>query len=139
MDKTVSVVTNDSANATIPLTIKGRVIEIYSLSPRTVKLKGYVGETVKDTIRLVPNKAYKFKVLGITAKRGENIRFQFKEVKDGDQSGYDITVENTAKTPGVYFDTLLVKTDSEQKPQIDISVIGSIRKPTEHTTATNGG
>lgn len=128
LNKKVTVKTDDPNNPQIPLTIKGRVIELYTLDPKSVKLKGNVGETIKKTVRVRPNKTYAFKIQEITAKRGENIRYQYKEINEGDNVGYEVTVENTATKPGVYFDTLHLKTDSKIRPEIDISVIGSIRE-----------
>jgi hypothetical protein len=123
----VTVITDDPANDQIPLTIKGRVVAIYTLSPKSVKLAGTVGEKIKETVRLVPGKEYPFTVKKVTAKRGKNIRFEFEEFKDGNTVEYELTVENTATGPEVYFDTLYLTTDSDIKPQIDISVVGRIK------------
>jgi hypothetical protein len=106
---------------------------MYSLDPKSVKLKGVVGETIQETIRMVVNEGYAFKIKEITAKRGENIRFQYEKIEEGDDVVYELTVENTAEKPGVYFDTLYLKTDSQRKPEIDISVVGSIREATDPT------
>jgi len=101
---------------------------MYTLDPKSVKLKGVVGETIRETIRMVVNEGYAFKIQDITAKRGENIRFQYEEIDEGEDVVYELTVENIATKPGVYFDTLYLKTDSQKKPEIDISVVGSIRE-----------
>jgi len=131
--------TDDPENQKIPLTITGKVIEIYSLSAKSVKLKGAVGEPLTAVVRLVPSKAYPFKIREITAKRGENIRFRLEEIEEDGAPGYKITVENTATNAGVYFDTLYLKTDSDKKSQIDISVVGSIRKAEETSTENKEG
>ncbi len=128
LNKKLTVNTNDPNNAQIPVTIKGQVIKIYTLDPKSVKLKGVVGETIRETIRMVVNEGHAFKIQEITAKRGENIRFQYEEIDGGNDIVYELTVENTATKPGVYFDTLYLKTNSQKKPEIDISVVGSIRE-----------
>ena len=101
---------------------------MYTLDPKSVKLKGFLGETIRETIRVVPNEGYTFKIEEITAKRGENIRFEYEEIDGGSSVVYELTVENTATKSGVYFDTLHLKTDSPKRPEIDISVVGSIRE-----------
>jgi hypothetical protein len=106
---------------------------MYTLDPKSVKLRGVVGETIRETIRMVVNEGYAFKIQEITAKRGENISFQYEEIDGGEDLVYELTVENTATKPGVYFDTLSLKTDSPKRPKIDISVVGSIREATDPT------
>ena len=139
MEKTVTVITDDPENEKIPLTITGKVIEIYTLSTRSVKLKGVVGEPLKETVLLIPSEAYPFKVKEITAKRGANVRFNLEETEENGKPGYKITVENTATETGVYFDTLYLKTDSDKKPEIEISVIGSIREAQQTSTDKKEG
>jgi hypothetical protein len=109
----------------------GKVVQFYTMEPKSVKLKGLPGEKITETIRIIFDQTHTFRIQEITAKRGENIRFQYKEFNDGDSSGYEVVVENLAVTPGVYFDTLYLKTDSDIKPKISISVVGSIRNPSD--------
>lgn len=124
--KTVTVTTNDPANTTIPLTIKAKIIKPYTLRPESVKLKGILGETIKKTLNLAPTGDNPFTIQEISAKRGHNIRFDLEEIKKRNGVRYKLTVENTAKTPGLYFDKLHVITDSDIKPVISITVIGKI-------------
>ena len=135
LSKKATVITNDPNNAKIPVTIKGRVIQVYTLEPKSVRLKGVVGETIRGTVRVIPSKAFAFKIKDITAKHGENIRYQYKEIDDRDPIEYAVTVEYTATKVGVYLDTLYLKTDSEIKPQIQLTVISSIREATDSTEA----
>lgn len=125
--KTVTIVTDDPENRQIPLTIKAKVLEPYSLRPANVKLKGNVGKSIKKTLNLAPTDDNPFTIQEITAKRGQNIRFDLKEIKKRDTVRYQLIVENTSETPGIYFDTLYVKTDSDMKPVIAINVIGKIK------------
>lgn len=123
----MTVLTDDPDNGQIPLIITGRVSAVYTLSAKSVKLTGIAGEKIEKTIRLVPSRDNPFTVEKVTAKKGENIRFKLEEVGTGEDIQYELTVENTATDPGVYFDTLKLKTDSDIKPQIDISVVGRIK------------
>jgi len=128
LKKKVTVLTDDPENEQIPLTITGRILAVYTLTPKSVKLTGVVGETLQETIRLVPSRDYPFTVTEVTAKRGDKIRFRIEEKKDANPLEYELTVENTATEPGVYFDTLALKTDSEITPEISISVVGKIKE-----------
>lgn len=128
LKKTIRVITNDPENANIPLTVKARIIKPYTLNPENVKLKGRLGKTIKKTLNLAPTDDNPFTIQEITAKRGRHIRFDLEEIKKRDRVKYKLTVENTAETPGIYYDTLYVKTDSNLKPIISITVIGKIGK-----------
>lgn len=128
LKKTLTVTTNDPANPSIPLTVKARILKPYTLSPQSVKLKGRLGKTIKETLNLAPTGDNPFTIQEITTRRGQNIRFDLEEIIKRDRVRYKLTVENTAKTPGIYFDTLYVKTDSSLKPVISITVMGKIEK-----------
>jgi hypothetical protein len=134
LKKKVTVITDDPNNRQIPLIIQGRVLEFYTLSPKSVILKGIAGETIRETIRLVPNRDYPFTVKKVTAKQGKNIRFELAEVEDGENIEYDLTVENIAADPGDYFDTLYLTTDSDIKSQIRVLVSASIEASKSETT-----
>jgi len=127
LKKRVTVLTDDPKNKEIPLTITGRVLAIYTLSTKSIKLTGVAGEKIEETIRLIPDKNYPFSVESVTAKKGDNIRVRIDKIKEAEGIQYELTVENTATAPGVYFDTLRLKTDSEIKPEINISVVGRIQ------------
>ena len=128
LEKTITITTNDPKNTVIPLTIKARVLKPYTLNPKSVKLKGRLGKTIKDTLDLAPTEDNPFTIQEITTRRGHNIRFDLEEIWKKDRLQYRLTIENTSKTPGIYFDTLYVKTDSEIKPIISITVMGKIKK-----------
>jgi hypothetical protein len=125
--KTVTVITDDPNRPRIPLTIKARIIKPYTLSPESVKLKGSLGKPIKRTLNIAPTGDNPFTIQEIIARRGRNIRFNLEKIKKRDRMRYRLTVENTATTPGIYFDTLYVKTDSDLKPVIPITVIGKIK------------
>ncbi len=126
--KTVTVLTDDPNRPHISLTIKARIIKPYSLSPESVKLKGRLGKTIKRTLNISPTGDNPFTIQEITARRGLNIRFDLEETQKKDLVQYRLTVENTATTPGIYFDTLYIRTDSSLKPIIPITVIGKIKE-----------
>lgn len=127
------MVTNDPGKKEIPLKLKVQVDRIYTLTPQSIALKGIAGETIRQTLSLVPNEAFPFALKEINAKRGEYIKYLFQEIKVGNSVRYEVTVENTKTDPGIYFDTLFLKTDSERKPEIQVTVFGNVRKAPEQT------
>ena len=91
-----------------------------------MKLKGYVGQTIKAVVKIVPAKKYPFKIIGSGSINPKNIRFTFEEVKSPEGVGYILTVENLKKEPGKYYDMISLKTDSKIRPLIRINVYGEI-------------
>jgi hypothetical protein len=55
---------------------------------------------------------------------------QETEISKG-KKGYLLTVENIKQETGRYFDTIILKTDSEIQPEISISVYGNIFSKTQ--------
>ena len=137
LKKTATVITDDPKNAQISLYVTGQVEKMYTMTPGRVIFKGVVGDPLEQKVVLIPEKAYPFTIEGITAKRGDNIKFEYRKVKEQSGVGYELTVENTRKEVGIYFDTLTLKTDSKLKPEIQINIIGNITrapdKPAEKT------
>ncbi|MCP4110869.1 MAG: hypothetical protein GY749_35960 [Desulfobacteraceae bacterium] len=77
---------------------------------------------MKQTLTIVPEKKFPFKILGTRAKKGQNISYKLDEVKKADKTEYILTVENLKKDKGRYHDTIFLKTDSKVRPEIDIPV-----------------
>jgi hypothetical protein len=121
------VYTNDPERSQLSLTIQGDVEAVADVQPRYVNLRGFVGDEIKRTVRIVPQEKFRFRVLDVKARRGENIRFALREDSGVPGPGYILTVENTKSSEGRYHDTLTLLTDSSIKPRIDISVYGYLR------------
>jgi len=75
----------------------------------------------------MPEEKYPFRILEVTARNGSHIRqdLQETEISKG-KKGYLLTVENIKQEAGRYFDTVILKTDSQIQPEISISVYGNI-------------
>ncbi len=131
VDKKITVFTNDPENERLYIDMKVKVDRLYKLSHRRVNLVGNVGVALKQTVTLTPEKDHAFKVKEVTAKRGDHINYQLHDISNQTETKYELTIENTKKEAGPYFDTLYLKTDSTVQPEIKIQVFGNIRKPTE--------
>ncbi len=78
------------------------------------------------TVKIIPEPKYPFKIEEVRAQKGKEIRFELKPLKDLEQAGYELIVENLKKTKGTYSDAIILKTDSKVKPEIKIHVYGDI-------------
>lgn len=55
-----------------------------------------------------------------------NFRTELKEVEKSGKKAYELTIENTAKKPGVYHDRIMIITDSSNSMPLTIKVDGYI-------------
>lgn len=133
MNKKAEVFTNDPVKPSATLTITGTVETLYTLSPKRVRLEGFQGEVVKQTVTVVTKEQYPLHVLSATPKTGENIRLNLTEEKEENVTRYKLTVENTRQAPGRFIDTLVLKTDNPTLPEIKIPVYGFIKEPAENS------
>jgi len=89
-----------------------------------------------STVKIIPEAKYPFKIEEVRAQKGKDIRFELKPLKDQEQAGYELIVENLKITKGRYSDALFLKTDSKVKPELKIHVYGDILdKPREKKKA----
>jgi hypothetical protein len=126
MSKTVRVLTTDPRHPETVLTIGGAVKRFATVTPGNVRLYGKVGEPVKETVRIVPEKGHPFKILETKAQIGRNIRYELTAEQQSAVSAYVLTVENLKQETGRYYDTIFLMTDSHVKPKISIRVYGKI-------------
>ena len=127
MNKSITVETNDQKNPKLNLTVFGMVEKFVTIIPKNVILRGFVGEKLKTTVKIIPEEKYPFKIIESKAINGKNISFKLEEHKLSKGMEYVLTVENLKKDKGRYSDNISLKTDSEIRPLIRISVNGSIR------------
>ena len=98
-----------------------------TLTPASVRLTGTPDSTIKAQVRIIPEEKYFFTILEVTVKKGVHIRHGLEKISSSQgKTGYLLTVENLRKETGRYFDTIILKTDSRQRPEIPISVYGHI-------------
>lgn len=108
------------------LNISGSVKNFATITPSNVRLYGKVGEPVKETVRIVPETSYPFKILETKAQIGRDIRYELTSEKQAPGGAYLLTVENLKQETGRYYDTIFLVTDSRVKPKISIQVYGKI-------------
>lgn len=100
-----------------------------NITPANVRLFGPIDSTLKETVRIVPEKSYPFKILDAQAQVGKDIRYHLSEDHHAGSTTYLLTVENVKQTTGRFYDTITLTTDSRIKPKIGIRVYGKISGP----------
>jgi hypothetical protein len=126
MNKKATVYSNDSKHPQIQLTVAGTVDVFAEIQPARIILRGSGDQSLRQELVVTPRAEYPFKVTGVKAKNGVNIRFEMHEQVTPEGTSYVISVENTKTSPGKYYDTLLISTDSSLKPTLPIHVYGTI-------------
>ena len=90
-------------------------------------MRGFVGDPIKGSVAIIPEKKYSFKILNLRAKDGKYIKYQLEETKESDTTAYKLNIENLKTDAGRYYDSIILETDSKIRPQIDVRVYGYIR------------
>ena len=127
MRKTAGVYTNDKTRLQQDLVISGQVEKFVTIRPQNVNMRGFVGDPIKGTVTIIPEKKYSFKILNLSAKDGKYIKYQLEETKESDTTAYKLNIENLKTDAGRYYDSIILETDSKIRPQIDVRVYGYIR------------
>jgi len=127
MRKTAGVYTNDKTRPQQDLVISGPVEKFVTIRPQNVNMRGFVGDPIKGTVTIIPEKKYPFKILKLLAKDGKHIKYQLEETKESDSTAYKLNIENLKTDAGRYYDAIILETDSKIRPQINVRVYGYIR------------
>jgi hypothetical protein len=90
-------------------------------------MRGFVGDPVKGTVTIIPEKKYPFKILNLSAKDGKYIKYQLEETKESDTTAYKLNIENLKTDAGRYYDSIIIETDSKIRPQLNVRVYGYLR------------
>ena len=105
----------------------GQVDNFAKISPQHLSLRGSVGDSIKGMVSIVPEKKYPFKILSAKAESGKNITVQLDEVQKADGAAYELKVENISQQSGRYHDTIVLQTNSQVMPELDVKVYGYLR------------
>jgi len=127
MRKTAGVYSNDKAHPQQDLVISGQVEKFVTFRPQNANMRGIVGDPIKGTVTIIPEKKYFFKILNLRAQDGKFIKYQLEEAKEADTTVYKLNIENLKTEAGRYYDSIILETDSKIRPQINVRVYGYIR------------
>jgi hypothetical protein len=108
------------------LIISGFVEKFAAVDPSFAKLKGTADQSIETSVTITPAEKYPFRIVDISAKKGDNIRFTFKEIHSRDRNHYILIVQNIKSSKGRYVDKIYLKTDSPIRPVVEVVVVGII-------------
>jgi len=126
LKKAILVHTNDPRFPELNLSIAGNVQEVVSINPRRVVLQGGADQVLTQSVIIMPRKEYSFRIVETQANQNKNFRYDLKQINSADRSYYLLKVENLRQKQGRYSGVIVMKTDSELKPNLTISVMGNI-------------
>lgn len=108
--------------------VTGSIEKFADISPDILRMSGIAANQFERIIKITPKKKYPFKIVGVKTKNKNNIRCRVEEIKNKEGLEYRIIVNNINLKKGKYEDTIIIKTTSEIRPEIKISVLGRIRE-----------
>lgn len=108
--------------------LTGEVKKFVTITPEKVIFKGTVGETISQTIAIVPNTEEPLELLKVLALKGTDFTFSLREFDDFRNKSYSLYVENTRKSEGRYYDKITIITGRSDLPPLTIIVSGDIKK-----------
>jgi len=120
------VLTNDPKEPVVQLSISGMVDRFAAINPRMLNLRGTAGEKLQGTVNIVPEDKYPFKVLSARVRDGK-LKASLSEVQEAGRTAYSIVVENLKTEAGSFNDTVVLKTDSPLRPELDVRVFVYLR------------
>lgn len=88
-----------------------------------------MGKPIAGEVKIIPQEKYPFSVTEVKALDGKNVLVKLEEVNKPNEKGYVLHIENTKKDAGRYRETIVVKTTSKIKPELEIQVYGKIYDP----------
>ena len=94
---------------------------------RSIVLRGRAGDKIVSELVINQRPEYQFKIVNVTARNGRDIKYHVEQMIGTKPAVYTLTVENRKGTPGRYFDTIYLRTDSSIMPKIGINVTGIIQ------------
>ena len=127
MKKKAGVYTNDKTRPQQDLVISGQVETFVTIRPKHANMRGIVGDPIKGTVTIIPEKKYPFKIINLHAKDGKNIKYQLEETTVSDTTAYKLNIENLKTDAGRYYDAIILETDSKIRPQLSVRVYGYLR------------
>lgn len=126
--KSFRVFTNDPAQPRIELIVSGKVMTFAEIDPAYVRLNGGQGELLSATVNILPRKGYPFEVKDVSVSGDKSIQVALHPLgKNPIQDGYQLEVTSKKSEVGTFRGSIVVQTDSKQKPKFYIPVSGRIQ------------
>ena len=124
LTKQIQVHTNQTGSPLI-LNVSANVEKIAMVTPEVVHFVGDPGTTIATTVHILPSDKYGFSLKDQVIPAMKNIQAVLK-LSDTPEKAWDLTVTNTRKTTGRYYEVITLVTDSKAQPEIKIRVFGNL-------------
>jgi hypothetical protein len=128
LKKTAEIYSDDKKLPVARVQISGIVEKFLTIIPRAISLRGFVGDDIKRSVTIIPEKKYDFKITKVRARNGKHIHFELKEIEGTGRKEYSLTVENLLAKEGRYSDLIILETDSKIRPRVNVKVYGNLRQ-----------
>lgn len=92
-------------------------------------MAGAIGEKIEQTVTIIPEKEYPFKIIESTVKQETDIKFSLAEMEGETGTEYQLTVENVRQQAGRYYNIIVLKTDHPAKSELEVRVYGNVFEP----------
>jgi hypothetical protein len=118
----IGVQTDDPVRADLKLMLTGQIEKVAGIEPETICLEGPAGEPLTRDILIRPMRKYPFKILSVTAAKGDYLTFHLAEEHEADHHRYRLQVHLVKPQKGRFFDRIVIATDSPYRPEIVIGL-----------------
>ena len=122
----IRVDTNDPKQEHLDLSVKGYVDPVIHVEPKKITLEGNAHENIEAELILTSDPRHHFKILSVTSKKGKT-SCSIEALNDPESSKYRLKVTNLSREKENYRDYLYIKTDSDVRSGISITVKGEIQ------------
>jgi hypothetical protein len=123
---TIRAMTTDPKNPEWAIEISCFVKKFADISAYTIMLDGSLRGNLEGSSTVVPTPEYPFRIKGLKAKKGLDIVYGYKEIKQAGKKGYLIWAKNKRTVPGVIRDTIYIQTSNQSRPEFMIRVQGKV-------------
>lgn len=114
--------------------VTGPVRAFASIEPSRVRFSVTLNEEVSKTITIVPSKELPFKALDVQPRHPDpNLKCSLSAQPDGSIARYTVKLQYTAAKQGSFSNSLLIRTDHPEMPQIVIPVSGYVMQPRQES------
>jgi hypothetical protein len=124
IEKTAQVFTNDPETPETVLSIRGNLwVPIY-MSTERVRLKGKVGENIRNSIQVRGQKEIPLKLKEVSVNVPDKV--DVKIHKQAEEQNYLVAFRNKLDTEGHYIGYATITTNYPDQPKIQIQILGAI-------------
>ena len=126
--KIIRIVTNDPKNPELSYLLNGKVNAFATISPKTLRIYGKVGDTLEDNVTIRPSEAHPFVIKRIEAGKKSNreIRTHFDEVTTDQGKEYRVNIKAIFDQKGSFSEKITIITDSDIRPTLSFNIRATV-------------